>query len=341
MAAVRRNLVTGASGFLGSHLVEGLLAKGEHVVAMVRKSSDRSHLDRLGVEVVECALDDAALLVECFPQVDRVFNCAAMVSDWGSWEDFRLANVVSVQNLIAASCKTGVQLFMHVSSTDVYGHPDVPVDETAPLRRRGFPYGDTKIEAEEVLWKSVEEYGLPIVVVRPASIYGPRSKTFGDFAAEMIRDRTPLVPVRRSAGLIEVTNAVHAMLLLADSPQSVGRAYNLTDGGSTSFRDYFDRLAQELRLPPPLWLPVPRRFVYAVAAMLEFIYRSFGVRTAPPLTRSAVDMLTTEQGFSNERLRTDVNFEPLVDFDEGMRRLAEDLLVRQANVEFKPLGRHR
>ncbi|MFF3690550.1 NAD-dependent epimerase/dehydratase family protein [Streptomyces sp. NPDC002187] len=324
-----RNLVTGASGFLGSHLVEGLLAAGENVTALVRRSSDRSHLDRLGVDVVEADLLDRSSLTRCLEGFDRVFHCAALVKDWGTWDEFRAANVTSLQSLLEASSAAGVGLFVHVSSTDVYGHPDRPVDENAPLRRRGFLYGDTKIEAEELLWQFVDKHDLPTVVVRPASLYGPRSRTFVDDALELLRQGVPMLPADRSAGLTEVTNAVDAILLVASDARSVGRAFNITDDSTVSWQTYFERLAEVAGLPQPRFVRIPRRVAYTAAWAIEATYRGLRLRSSPPLTRLAVDILTTEQGFSSERLRSEFGYRPRIDFDEGMRKLGEELRGRR------------
>lgn len=318
-----RNLVTGASGFLGSHLVEGLLAAGEDVVALVRRSSDRGHLDRLRVEVLEGDLLDRSSLLPCLEGVDRVFHCAALVSDWGTWDEFRAANVTGVRNLLEAADEVGVGLFVHISSTDVYGHPDRVVDESAPFRRRGWPYGDTKIEAEELLWSFVREHDLRVTVVRPASLYGPRSRSFVDEVLELLRERRlPLVgPAGRAAGLTEVTNAVDAILLIASSERSIGRAYNVTDGSRVNWQTYFDRLAQIAGVRPPRRFRIPRSAAYAAAWAVERAYRSLRLRSRPPLTRLMVELLATEQGFSNAKLETELGYRPRRDFEEGMQRL--------------------
>jgi nucleoside-diphosphate-sugar epimerase len=318
-----RNLVTGASGFLGSHLADGLHAAGEDVVALVRPSSDRSHLDRLGVEVREGDLVDPGSLAPCLDGVDRVFHCAALVSDWGTWAEFRAANVTGVRNLLEAADAADLGLFVHISSTDVYGHPDRVVDETAPFRRRGWPYGDTKIEAEELLWDFVRERGLRATVVRPASLYGPRSRSFVVEVLELLRAGSlPLIgPAGRAAGLAEVSNAVDAILLIASSDRSVGRAYNLTDGSRVTWQTYFDRLAEIAGARPPRNFRLPRSLSYASAWAVEHVYRTLGLRSRPPLTRLMVELLATEQGFSNARLETELGYHPRLNFDEGMRRV--------------------
>jgi oxidoreductase len=172
------NLVTGASGFLGGHLVDALVARGAPVRTLVRASSERARLQKLGVELSVGCLEDADSIDRAMAGVERVFHCAAVAADFGSWDVFRAANVTGVRHLLHAAQKAAVTRFVHVSTSDVYGHPNTPADERAPLRRRGWPYGDTKIEGEEIVWKAHRESGIPITIVRPVSIYGPRSASF-------------------------------------------------------------------------------------------------------------------------------------------------------------------
>lgn len=321
-----RNLVTGASGFLGSHLVEHLAVTGQDVVGLVRPSSDRTHLDALGVEVVATDLGergDPRALRACLEGVDRVFHCAALVTDWGTWHQFRDANVVATRNLLDAAAAADASLVVHVSSTDVYGHPDRVVDESAPLRRRGWPYGDTKIEAEEAVAGFVRR-GLPVTVVRPASLYGPRSRSFVLEALDLLRaGQLPLLgPADRAAGLTEVSNAVDAILLVAANDRGVGRAYNLTDGSRITWGTYFERLAQVAGVRGPR-LRVPRAPAYAAAWLAEQAYRRVRPASRPPLTRLMVELLGTEQGFSNARLVDELGYRPRLDFEEGMRRVGD------------------
>lgn len=119
-----RNLVTGGSGFLGSHLVETLVARGENVRTLVRPTSKIAHLENLGVDLVYGDLNDIQSLRAATQGMERVYHCAALATDWGAWETFRGANVTGVRNLLEASLEAGAGKFIHVSSSDVYGHPD-------------------------------------------------------------------------------------------------------------------------------------------------------------------------------------------------------------------------
>ncbi len=93
-----KNLVTGGSGFLGSHLVEALVARNEGVRVLLRSTSNITQLEGLGVELVTGDLNDIQSLKSATQGIDRIYHCAARATDWGSWESFYSANVVGVQN---------------------------------------------------------------------------------------------------------------------------------------------------------------------------------------------------------------------------------------------------
>ncbi len=315
-------LVTGGSGFLGSHLVEALVARGAAVRALVRPTSRVDHLRGLGVELVQGTLEDAHSLQAVAQGVERVYHCAALAADWGAWEAFRAANVTGVRNLLEAALAAGVGKFVHVSTTDVYGHPDAPVDETAPYRLRGWPYGDTKIEGESLVWDYHREHNLPVTVVRPANVYGPRSTSFVIEIVDLLKSGT-MIHIgdgHNPAGLAYVTNVVDVILRAGDSETSVGRAYNVSDGSRVTWRQYVDRLAEIVDVPSPR-VVVPYRLAYAIGWAMERVYGALRIQARPLLTRMAAELFGTDQGFSIERARRELGYEPQVGFGEGMRRV--------------------
>jgi nucleoside-diphosphate-sugar epimerase len=317
-----RNLVTGGSGFLGSHLVEALVARGEEVRALVRPTSRTAHLAGLGVELAYGDLRDPGSLRAAVGDVERVYHCAALAADWGTWEAFRAANGTGVRNLLEAAEEAGVGKFIHVSTTDVYGHPDYPADESAPYRLRGWPYGDTKIEGEGLAWAYHREHGLPVTVVRPVNIYGPRSTTFVVEIVELLKSGS-MIHVgngRKPAGLGYVTNVVDVLLRAADSERSTGQAYNASDGSDVTWRQYVDRLAQIVGVPRPR-LVIPHHLAYLAGWAMEKAYGALRLRSRPLLTRMVAEVFGTDQGFPIDKARRELGYEPQVDFDEGMRRV--------------------
>jgi len=317
-----KNLVTGGSGFLGSHLVEALVARGEEVRALVRPTSRTAHLESLGVELACGDLGNLPSLKAAAQGVERIYHCAALAADWGTWEAFRVANITGVRNLLEAAIAAGVDKFVHVSTTDVYGHPDYPADESTPYRLRGWPYGDTKIEGEQLAWAYHREHGLPVTVVRPVNIYGPRSTTFVVEIVALLKSGS-MIHVgdgRKPAGLGYVTNVVDVLLRAADSEKSTGQAYNASDGSDVTWRQYVDRLAYIVGVPRPR-LVIPRRLAYMVGWAMERIYGALRLRSRPLLTRMVAELFGTDQGFPIDKARRDLGYEPQVNFDEGMRRV--------------------
>jgi nucleoside-diphosphate-sugar epimerase len=254
--------------------------------------------------------------------VERVYHCAALASDWGTWDAFRAANVTGVRNLLEATLESDVTRFLHVSTTDVYGHPDYPADESAPHRTRGWPYGDTKVEGERLVWECQRQHGLPVTVVRPVNIYGPQSTSFVLEIVELLKSGS-MVHIGRAgkpAGLAYVANVVDLMLKAAQNEASVGQAYNASDGSDVTWRQYVDRLAEIVGVPKPR-LVIPYRVAYLVGWAMEGIYGALRLKSRPLLTRMAVELFGTDQGFLVDKARRELGYEPQVDVDEGMRRV--------------------
>jgi nucleoside-diphosphate-sugar epimerase len=318
-------LVTGASGFLGGRLVQTLAERGEPVRILARGSSDLRHLSRLQIHIVRGDLGDAAALAEAMRGVRVVYHCAACSTDWAAPSTYLTANVVGTQNVLDAAVRAGsVERFLHVSTTDVYGYPRLPCDESAPMRDVELPYNRTKIQGEEAVWRAHREHGLPVTVVRPATIYGPRGKDFVVEIASLLRQGMMMLidgGVARG-GFSYVDNVAAAMIAGAASPATVGRAYNLCDETGMTWREYTDALAHALGCNRA-WLALPFSAAMALGAAMEAPYRLLKVSKRPLLTRHAVYLLGREQEFPAARAREEFGFVPRISFAEGMARSAE------------------
>ncbi len=314
--------VTGASGFLGGRLAELLAARGEEVIVLTRPSADLRHLAHVRVRVVQGHLGELDTLKHAMRGVTEVFHCAAASTDWASMETFLEANVRGTRNMLhAAEAAPGLRRFVHVSTTDVYGYPVIPCAEDRPMKDTGLGYNRTKILGEAAVWKAHRERGLPVTILRPATIYGPRGKAFVTDFAGLLRTRLMLYvdDGDRTGGFIYVDTAAEAMMQAAESERTIGAAYNLSDGSGGTWREYVSGLASGLGYKLP-WLKLSFGSAMKLAAAIEFPHGTLRLPGRPQLTRHAVYLLGRDQEFPSDRARADFGFLPKVSLAEGMER---------------------
>ncbi len=324
-------LVTGASGFVGRHLVARLLADGVRVTALLRPSSGPLP-EHPQLTTVRGDLNDEAWILSHLREGDVLFHVAARVSDWGTVEEICRDNVGMTQALLGAASKGQLSRFVHVSSTDVYGHPGVPdwSEDRAHAPRHFNWYAATKRDAEEAVRSSV----LPWVIARPATIYGPGSHAMmGEFADTLAQGFMLLVNGGRSlAGLVHVRDVVEGLLLCARHPAACGQAFNLSATDDVSWRKLVDDMAHDLGYSfRPLNLPwsVASSLGLGLECGYRLVRRATGLACRPLLSRQAVQILGVDQSFSHA-LATDVlGYTPQVSYREGLAGTVEWLQQRK------------
>ncbi|HTX44855.1 MAG TPA: aminotransferase class III-fold pyridoxal phosphate-dependent enzyme [Solirubrobacteraceae bacterium] len=318
-------LVTGASGFVGGHLTQRLVCEGYQVRCLVRSGSDTALLESLDVELAVGDLTHARSLRRAVDGCRYVFHCGALVSDWATVDEIRRINVSGTRDLVGASLDASVERFVHFSSTDVYGYPGgAGVDETHACGGFANWYAQTKLEAEA----EVRLGGLEAVILRPATIYGPRSEdVVGEIARAIRGGNMVLVDRGRAvAGLVYVENLIDAALLALRGEAAAGEVFNVTDGLEVTWRDFTDGLAAGLGSPSVRW-SMPYWLAHGLGFSLEHGYR--GLRratrvTVPPLlSRQAVHVLGRDQRFDASKAREVLGWKPRVDYEEGLRATVE------------------
>ena len=259
-----RILITGATGFIGGHVVEACLERDRTVSAIVRPTSDSAALERRGVTLYRGELTDPGLVRAALTETDVVVHCAAKVGDWGPVADYREVNVEGLRVLLDACKGQALTRFIHLSSLGVYAaRHHHGTDESEPLpRRHRDGYSQSKVEAEQLAHHYYQEFGVPVVVLRPGFVYGPRDRTVMPRLIEGLRHgavRYPGARGQRMLNTIYVGNLIHAIFLAVESEQAVGQVYNLTDGEPVSKRRFVEKVADAMALPhphllPPYWL---------------------------------------------------------------------------------------
>ena len=313
-------LLSGGSGFLGSHIAEQLADQGQAVRALVRKTSDTSFLEQLsGVELVEASLSDRKALIAAAEGVTAIIHCAGLVKA-RSEDDFLRVNVGGTENMLAAAAahRETLQRFVLVSSQTAGGPSDAagnPVDAESPARPVSA-YGRSKRAAERVAIAQQDQ--LPITILRPPAIYGPRDREILAFFRAL---RYRLLPYMGSPdnklSIIYGPDCAGACIAAVSADVPSGSIYYVDDGAVHTFRELV--AAAEAALDTRAWVrfPLPERLVRAVALANEYYGRS--TDRAVMLTRDKCNELFNQWVCDGSGARAAFGWEPRVGIREGFQ----------------------
>jgi len=312
-------LVTGASGFIGGRLAERLTnEEGVRVRAMVRRTKKAGRLQKLQLEIVKADLLDLDSLREAIDGCDLVFHCAALVRETGDRNEFLQTNVQGTENILNVSRDAGVRKFIHFSSVSVYGlNPPDRADETTPFQPCENLYRDTKIAGEKAVWAAHQEARLPVVVIRPANVYGPYSNPWTIRPMKLINSGQ-MILINGGTGLcnyVYIDNLLDATLLATKRDSSVGQVYLISDGNAVMWKEFFGYYAQ--MAGKPKIRSVPEWFGKVIALGMEVTSKLTG--KPPKITREAVGFLTRKARFSIEKARRELGYQPRFSLEEGMK----------------------
>jgi nucleoside-diphosphate-sugar epimerase len=324
-------LLTGGTGFLGPHVLDSLLARRVDVRCLVRAGSSRARVDEVlarrpgTVEVVNGALTSPEAAAALLDGVDVVYHVAAALK--GQPADMFLNTVVASKNLFeAAVSRPGrrVPRIVLVSSFSVYGVAELPrgivLDETTPVEtqpRRRDLYAQCKLRQEQLAWSYHRERQLPLTVLRPGVIYGPR----GGALSSRVGLRMPGVFLFMGNDnllpLSYVENCAEAIVHVGQSAAGAGEIFNVLDDELMTCRVFYDRYRREVE--PLRTLPLPYPLLKAASALV-LRYHDYSRGQLPAvLTPYKVAAMWKGTRFSNAKLKG-TGWTPTVPTDEGVRR---------------------
>jgi dihydroflavonol-4-reductase len=279
-------LVTGASGFSGSHLVKALVAQGHTVTAYVRQSSSLERLVDLPIRYAYGDITDMAALTQAMTEVDTVFHTAAYV-ELGLVNAERMAqvNVTGTQAVLRAAQTAKVSKMVHCSTIGIFGDTQGQVvDETFQRTQSDFSsaYDHTKYVAQQAVDEAARQ-GFNVVSVLPSGIFGPDDPHFGPVLQTFLKGRLKVwAGGERITGVVHVDDLAAAMILAAERGER-GEHY-IISAGELSTRDMFRYFSQQMGVPVPA--EAPERLVRFLGILLDPVGRLF--RWQPPLSRERV-----------------------------------------------------
>ncbi|HUK93149.1 MAG TPA: SDR family NAD(P)-dependent oxidoreductase [Methanomicrobiales archaeon] len=257
----RRVLVTGAGGFIGTHLVDALVERGAQVTALVRYNSrsdwgmleERYRNGAEGIRVILGDVTDAGCVRKAVEGNEVVFHLAALIGipySYEAPESYVRTNTLGTLNVLSASLSAGVERMVHTSTSEVYGTAlYTPIDEAHPLQGQS-PYSASKIAADKMAEAYYCSFGLPVVTLRPFNTYGPRQSAravIPTMITQALTSKTvqlgSLEPVR---DFTFVTDTARAFILAAERDDAVGKTIHTGSGIGISIGELAQRILAQV-----------------------------------------------------------------------------------------------
>lgn len=344
--ASRKILVTGGTGFIGGRLAERLAVEEQaRVRVLVHDWRKAVWVSRTHVELVQGDVRDQDSVAQAIQGCETVFHCVGVD---GTPDDCRSTNIEGTRNVLKCALDAQVARVVYLSSIAVHGpNPPDNANELDEFRLTGSPYGDSKVMAEKVVWQFWQEQRLPVVIIRPTFVWGPRSSSFTLHPVRSMQlGRWFLVDGGRgSCHAVYIDNLVDALLLAGAKPEAVGEAFLVTDGQPCTWAEFYGRYARMMGIEGlPSVSPLAARPAMCLTESIDALLRRMDSNPAHEPARTLVravrrglrlirllsaryavmdswDLIKYARrgGMNISKARTLLGYTPRLSLEEGMR----------------------
>jgi nucleoside-diphosphate-sugar epimerase len=311
-------LITGAGGFIGSHLVDSQLAKGHQVVAF------DLHLDRLAhaanhpnLKLVEGDVTSHDMLGQIIRGMEVVFHLASAHLDVTLPHSYyEKVNVSASHNLVKLAHQAGVKKYIHCSSVGVIGDVEnPPADEETELRPTNI-YEKTKLEGEQSVLQYSHQYDYPVVIARPAWVYGPRCPRTAKLFRSIKKGRFFLFgQCNNLRHPIYITDAVNGLELCAQVEHNNSQIYILAGERPVTVRELVTEIAAVVGSKPP-FIRFPLFSGVIAGYLIQFLFQA--INKPPPLSRRTIDFFSKNNAYDITKARQYLSFNAQVDLKTGL-----------------------
>jgi len=313
-------LITGAGGFIGSHLVDSQLEQGHDVRAidlhldLLRHQSANPHL-----EAIRGDITDDEQLKDLVAGVEVIYHLASAHLDVSLSDDhYRRVNVGGTLSLLEAARQAGVKRFVHCSSVGVIGDVEnPPADETAACHPTNI-YEQTKLEGEKAALEYSHRTGFPVVVARPAWVYGPRCPRTAKLMRTISKGRFPFFGEGNNMRHpVYISDAVKGLELCASAEGANGEVFIIAGEKAVPVYELVEVISTELGVnPPKLHLPITLGLLGGYS--LEVVFKLIG--KAPPFSRRSVDFFLKHNAYDISKAKRNIGYSPRIDLRAGIRK---------------------
>jgi nucleoside-diphosphate-sugar epimerase len=303
-------LVTGGTGFIGSHLVDELVEQGYTVRLLVRPTSNTTFFEQKPLTKIIGDLTNPNSLQKACQGIDVVFHVAAIPRDWGPRRDFFEVNLNGTKHLLDACAEQKVPRFVFMSSAAVYGFPRTkdPITEEYPIKPTA-KYGESKLEAEHLLWEYQSQYNIIASAIRSPLVTGPRDSMIAPFLISALQHKRMFYidDGDQILSLSDGRDVAHCLRLAGEQEKAQGQVYNVKSFDSTP-KQLMETLAEKLQVPAP---QTHRSYTqaYLLACLIEYLWM-FRRKQNPPLTRHKVKVLGHNRLIDITKAQQELHYQP-------------------------------
>jgi nucleoside-diphosphate-sugar epimerase len=317
-------LITGANGFIGSHLCDAFVDAGYRVYGLVRHSSDLRFLDKSKIALTFGDLREIDQ-IELPGGVEVIVHAAALVSDNASRRECKAQIYDITDNLVRwaeRSC-TNLRKFIYISTALTIGYCADNISEENPGRSAAYvPYNYTKKMVEAYLLRLHRESGFPVVILRPGDVYGPRDRTSCELMLKAAERNVPLIVGRgdKKFGFCYPANLCTAALAAADRQGTTGRAYTVTNGICPTWGEFFSSLQAGVGTEQRLYVPV---WISMVAAVVLEVARRVIPGLKPSINYYRIRRITAQTTYDLTETHRDLDYRPDDDYERQFRAIVD------------------
>ena len=317
-------LVTGGTGFTGSHLVRRLLSRGHEVLALDNQEGIFfKELQQEGAKVTIGTVTDENLLRSLIPGCEVIYHLAAAFRRVNlPKSEYVNVNVNAMRKLLDIARENKVRKIVYCSTQGVHGNVENPPgDENTPIKPEDF-YQFTKYKGEEVAQEYIQQ-GMDITILRPTAIYGPGDP--GRFLMMYRQVKKGVFPFfGKGQALyhpVYIDNFIDAFELAAEKPAAKGQAYIIADGKYYTIEQIVREIAKVMNVDLKV-LHLPFWAIYSVSALVELVFKPFPWWD-PPLFRRRADWFRQNRAFKIDKARRDMGYDAKIGLTEGLKRTYE------------------
>ena len=335
---MERVLITGATGFIGSHIARTLIEYDVPIGCLVRKTSDLSNINGLKFEIRYGDIKEKESLIHAFKDFDFIIHNAALVGDWGKYEDFYATNVLGTLNVLEACYQNGIRDIIITGTNSVYGEENNSKikNECSPINPHYhyfmdtiFPcrlnyYRDTKAIATEKATQFAMKHGMNLTILDPVWVYGEREFHSGFYEyLKTVRDGMIFVPgcKKNRFHVIYARDLAEAYYLAFQKRFQGVHRFIIGNERAEPMHEIYRLLCEEAGFKNPIKLP--KCVFYPIGFLMEMLYSAFGSKKPPLLTRGRVNLFYDNIEYSVKKSRNVLGFKNKHSLTQGIKKTVD------------------